>query len=138
MATSTLPQRRAGISRGRWMWIGIGAIAIAIVAALLLTSTRSSASTPTVSTTSVSTGNVVASVAGSGTVAAAQSLDLTFQTTGSVTQVLVKEGDPVKAGQPLAQLDPRDLELQVASAQAALDSANVKLIQIKDGNVQPA
>ena len=138
MATTTLPQRRAGISRGRWLWIGSAAIVIAIIAALLLSFTTSSSSTPTVSTTTVSSGSVVASVAGSGTVAAAQSLDLTFQTTGSVTQVLVKEGDLVKANQPLAQLDTRDLELQVASAQAALDSANTKLIQTKDGNVQPA
>jgi HlyD family secretion protein len=138
MATTTLPQRRAGISRGRWLWIGSAAIVIAIIAALLLSFTTSSSSTPTVSTTTVSSGSVVASVAGSGTVAAAQSLDLTFQTTGSVTQVLVKEGDLVKANQPLAQLDTRDLELQVASAQAALGSANTKLIQTKDGNVQPA
>lgn len=138
MATTILPQRRAGIIRGRWMWIGIGAIVIAIIAALLLTSTSSSSSAPAVSTTTVSTGNVVASVVGSGTVAAAQSLDLTFQSSGSVTQVLVKEGDLVKANQPLAQLDTRDLELQVASAQAALGSANTKLTQAKDGNVQPA
>jgi HlyD family secretion protein len=138
MATTTLPQRRAGISHGRWIWIGIGAIIIAIIAGLLLTSIGSSSSAPVISTTTVSTGSVVASVAGSGTVAAAQSLDLTFQTTGSVTQVLVKEGDLVKAGQPLAQIDPRDLELQVASAQAQLDSANTKLIQTKDGNLQPA
>lgn len=138
MATTTLPQRRAGISRGRWIWIGVAAIVLAIVAALLLTFTSSGSSTPTVSTTTVTSGNVVASVAGSGTLAAAQSLDLTFQTSGSVTQVLVKEGDLVKADQPLAQLDTRDLELQVASAQAALDSANTKLTQTKDGNAQPA
>src|SRR4051812_16884768 len=138
MATSTLPQRRAGISRGRWIWIGIGAIVIAIIIAVLLTRTSSSSSTPAVSTTTVASGNIVATVDGSGTVAAAQSLDLTFQTTGSVTQVLVKEGDLVKTDQPLAQLDTRDLELQVASAQAALDSANTKLTQTKDGNVQPA
>jgi len=50
----------------------------------------------------------------------------------------VKEGDLVRANQPLAQLDTRDLELQVASAQAALDSANTRLTQAKDGNVQPA
>lgn len=138
MATTTLPQRRTGITRGRWIWIGVAAIVIAIIVALFLTSTGSSSSAPVVSTTTVSTGSVVASVAGSGTVAAAQSLDLTFQTSGSVTQVLVKEGDLVKINQPLAQLDPRDMELQVASAQAALDSANTKLTQTKDGNVQPA
>ena len=89
-------------------------------------------------TTTVASGKMVASVAGSGRVAAAQSLDLAFQASGSVTQVLVKEGDSVTAGQPLAQLDTRDWQLQVASAQAALDSANIKLAQTKDGNVQPA
>ncbi len=138
MATTTLSQRRQGVGRGRWLWIGSAAIVLAILAALLLTRTSSSSSTSTVSTTTVTSGSLVASVAGSGTVAAAQSLDLTFQTSGSVTQVLVKEGDLVKADQPLAQLDPRDLALQVASAQAALASANTKLIQTKDGNVQPA
>jgi HlyD family secretion protein len=138
MATTTLPQRRPGISRGRWLWIGSAAIALAIIAAILLTRPGSSASTPTLPTTTVSSGSIVASVAGSGTVAAAQALDLMFQASGSVTQVLVQEGDLVKANQPLAQLDARDLELQIASAQAALDSANTKLTQTKDGNLQPA
>src|SRR6187551_1088800 len=133
MATTTLPQRRQGISRGRWLWIGSAVIALAIIVAIVLTRAGSSASTPTLPTTTVSSGSIVASVAGSGTVAAAQALDLTFQNSGSVTQVLVKEGDLVKAAQPLAQLDAGDLELQVASAQAALDSANTKLTQTKDG-----
>src|SRR5204863_6141489 len=79
MATTTLPRRRAGISRGRWIWIGVAAIVLAIIAAILLTRTSSSSATPTVSTTTVTSGSLVASVAGSGTVAAAQSLDLTFQ-----------------------------------------------------------
>src|SRR5437899_2775736 len=138
MATTTLPQRRTGISRGRWIWIGIGATVIAIVVALLLTRTINNASTPTVATTTVTSGSIVASVDGSGTVTAAQSVDLTFQTSGSVAHVLVKAGDVVHANQTLAQLDPRDLELQVASAQAALESAQTRLTQTKDGNVQPA
>ena len=138
MATTTLSRRRQGISRTRWLWIGSAAIVLAIIVALLLTRTSSSSSAPTISTTTVTSGSIVASVAGSGTVAAAQSLDLTFPTSGSVTHVLVKEGDLVRANQPLAQLDARDLELQVASAQAALDSANTKLTQAKEGNVQPA
>jgi HlyD family secretion protein len=137
MATTTLP-RRQGISRGRWIGAGIVLIIIVIIAALALNSRSSSSTTPTVATTTASRGNIVASVAGSGAIAAAQSLDLAFQSSGSVTRVLVKEGDSVTAGQPLAQLDTRDLELQVASAQAQLDSANTKLTQTKDGNVQPA
>jgi HlyD family secretion protein len=137
MATATLP-RRQGISRGRWLGAGIFLIVLVIIAAVLLTRPGSSSSTLTIATTPVTSGSVVASIAGSGSVAAAQSLDLLFQASGSVTHVLVKEGDSVIAGQPLAQLDTRDLELQLASAQAAFDSANTKLTQTKDGNVQPA
>jgi HlyD family secretion protein len=138
MATTSIPQQRARSNRGRWIWAGLALIVLAIAAALLLSRTSSPSSAPTVSTTTVASGNIVATVDGSGTIAAAQSLDLPFQTSGTVTQVLVKEGDSVKAGQVLAQLDDRDLQVQLASAQAALDSTKTKLTQTKDGNVQPA
>jgi HlyD family secretion protein len=137
MATTTL-QRRQGLSRGQWLGGGFALIVLVIIAALAINGRSSSSTTPTVATTTVARGGVVASVAGSGTVASAQALDLSFQASGTVTQVLVKEGDLVKANQPLAQLDTRDLELQVASAQATLDSAKTKLTQTTDGNVQPA
>src|SRR6266542_3348007 len=119
MATTTL-QRRQGLSRGQWLGGGIALIVLVIIAALAINSRSSSSATSTVATNTVGRGEIVASVAGSGTVAAAQALDLSFQTSGMVTQVLVHEGDLVKANQPLAQLDTRDLELQVASAQATL------------------
>jgi HlyD family secretion protein len=137
MATTTL-QRRQGLSRGQWLGGGIALIVIVIIAALAINSRSSSSAISTVATTTVGRGAILASVGGSGTVAAAQALDLSFQTSGTVTHVLIKEGDNVTAGQTLAQLDTRDLELQVANAQAALDSANTKLTQTKDGNVQPA
>jgi HlyD family secretion protein len=124
--------------RGRWIGAGIAVIVIGIIAALVINRTSSSSSTTTLATTAVTRGNVIASVSGSGSIAAAQTLDVAFPTSGNVTQVLVKEGDSVTAGQTLAQLDTRDLELQVASAQAALNSATTKLTQTKDGNVQPA
>src|SRR6266540_2161237 len=139
MATTTLPERRIGRRRGRWIGTGIAVIVIGLIAALLLNRTSSSSSsTATVATTNVTRGSVMATVAGSGTVAPAQALDLSFQTSGTVTQVLVTEGDTVSADQTLAQLDSRDLQLDVASAQAALDSANTRLTQTTDGNVQPA
>jgi len=137
MATTTL-QRRQGLSRGQWLGGGIALIVLVIIAALAINSRSSSSAISTVATTTVGRGAILASVGGSGTVAAAQALDLSFQTSGTVTHVLIKEGDNVTAGQTLAQLDTRDLELQVANAQAALDSANTKLTQTKDGNVQPA
>src|SRR6266498_2964550 len=133
MATTTL-QRRQGLSRGTWLGGGIALIVLVIIAALVLNGRANSSAAPTVATTTVTRGSVVATVAGSGTVAPAQALDLSFQTSGTVTQVLVKDGDLVKANQPLAQLDTRDLELQVASAQTALRQAELDLQSQRDSS----
>jgi HlyD family secretion protein len=137
MATTTFPQQRAGTKRGRWIAGGIVAIVIAIIAAVLLSTRQSRSAAQSVATTPVTRGSIIASVAGSGTVAAAQSLDLPFQTSGTVAEVLVKEGDSVKAGQVLARLDDRDLQLQVANAQASLVSAQARLAQAQQGNATP-
>src|SRR5262249_1736850 len=50
-----------------------------------------------------------------------------------VTEVLAKEGDVVKAGQPLVKLQDDDLQLAVQSDQASLKSAQLKLEQAKQG-----
>ncbi len=116
MATTTLPQQRTTPKRGRWIAGGIVLIVLAIIAAVFLTSRRSSATATTAATTPVTSGPIVASVAGTGSIAAAQTLDLAFQTNGIVTELLVKEGDLVETGELLARLDDRDLRLQVSSA----------------------
>ncbi len=54
-----------------------------------------------------------------------------FGVSGTVTQVNVKEGDTIKAGDVLAQLDTKDLELQVKTAQDGLDLAQSTLTQAK-------
>jgi HlyD family secretion protein len=46
--------------------------------------------------------------------------DLAFRTGGRVIQVLVKEGDQVKAGQPLVKLDDAELKAGLLQAQADL------------------
>lgn len=88
-------------------------------------------------TTTITRGNITATVSGSGSISAASTVDLAFQTSGVVAEILVDEGDSVSAGQVIAVLDTRDLELQVASAQAALDSANARLAQVTKGNTRP-
>lgn len=42
---------------------------------------------------------------------------------GSVSEILIQDNQPVKAGDVLVRLDPRDLQAEVAQAQAALDAA---------------
>ena len=63
-------------------------------------------------------------------------MNLAFQAAGTVTNVLVKEGDVVQARQVLARLDDRNLQLQVASSRSSLDSAQARLQQAQQGNAR--
>ena len=136
MGSTTLPRRRSGVS-GRWLVGGIALVIVAIVVALALSGglRRPAAAAP--GTVAVTRGDLVATVAGSGTVTAEQSLNLAFQSSGTVTEVLAKDGDTVKSGQVLARLDDRNLQLQVANARSGLDSARARLEQAKQGNARP-
>jgi RND family efflux transporter MFP subunit len=59
----------------------------------------------------------------SGTVQARTQADLAFRVGGKVTLRPVEVGDHVRAGQPLAQLDPADLQFSKEAAEAALEGA---------------
>ncbi|GAA5234681.1 efflux RND transporter periplasmic adaptor subunit [Verticiella sediminum] len=51
---------------------------------------------------------------------------LAFQIGGRLVERLVQAGDTVAAGQPLARVDPQDLELAAAAARAELAAAEVE------------
>lgn len=123
-----------------WLVAGGVVVVLAILGAIWITN-RSNASVSTatagLSTLPVTRGTITGSVSGSGAVTADQNLDLAFQATGQVKEVLVKEGDVVKQDQPLAVIDARNLEAQVANAQASLASAQARLKQAQEGNATP-
>lgn len=54
-------------------------------------------------------------------------LDMTFQQEGTVREVLVKEGDPVKKGQVLVQLDDFKQKQQVSIDQSSVKSIELRL-----------
>jgi HlyD family secretion protein len=60
--------------------------------------------------------------------------DLVFQSSGKVARVDVKIGDQVKQGQVLATLESETLANNVASAQASLRTARLKLDDLLDGS----
>ena len=62
-------------------------------------------------------------VSAEGTVEAAQTDDLSFTASGTVTAVNVKAGDTVTAGQVLATVDSAELQSAVTSAESNLASA---------------
>jgi multidrug efflux pump subunit AcrA (membrane-fusion protein) len=58
-----------------------------------------------------------------GMATADDAVNLAFKIAGQVASVDVSKGDYVKKGQLLAQLDPRDVELQVAADKAQYERA---------------
>ena len=86
-----------------------------------------------VSTATVTRGELIQSVSGSGQVKPVQEIDLNFGTTGTVAEVRAKEGQRVQQGDSLARLELADLDQQVLQAEANLKSAQAALQALKDG-----
>lgn len=91
------------------------------------------AATTGIDTRAATVGNLVASVNAAGNLTPASQVNLNFTSSGVVKDVLVKEGDKVKTGQPLAHLVSDDLALQVAAAESSVKNAQLKLEQAKQG-----
>ena len=97
----------------------------------------SSKSTP-LQTTAVQQGTVLATVSSSGTLEAAQNLGLNFTTGGKITNIYVKVGQRVKAGQLLAKVDPTSSDDALKQAQATLTSAEAQLAAAQAGETTTA
>ena len=68
---------------------------------------------------------------GLGNAAAYKTVTVRSQVDGRLDKVLFKEGEPVKRGQLLAQIDPRPFQIQLLNAQGALKR---DLAQVENGN----
>lgn len=58
-------------------------------------------------------------------------VNLAFKLSGQVLDVPVAQGESVKKGQLLAELDPRDMELQVSANRSAFEQASSHLARIR-------
>jgi len=70
-----------------------------------------------------------------GKVIAVDEVSLSPKLGGKVKQILVKEGEAVKAGQALIRLDEKDVISQVNQAQAAYDAALANLSSLEQGQM---
>jgi multidrug efflux pump subunit AcrA (membrane-fusion protein) len=117
--------------RYRWQIIAAAVVivAAAIALPLWLTSGSPTAGGLTISTVTVSatTGTIQSTVTSSGTIEPATQSDLNFAVSGIVTNVAVKAGQTVMAGQVLATVDTTALTEQLNAAQAQLTSAQDRL-----------
>jgi len=83
-------------------------------------------------TVEATVGTMARTVSADGTLAAADTEDLSFGSAGTVTAVDVKAGDQVKAGQVLAEIDAAELQADVSSAEATVADAEAKLSDDED------
>lgn len=110
---------------------GVLLIVLVGVLAFFVSRNQQDTSASNMEIAAVRRGTLVATVSATGAVSPVREAALGFNTTGSITQLNVKQGDQVKAGQLLAKLDTRALDLSLAQADASLTAAQAKLDQLK-------
>ncbi len=80
--------------------------------------------------------DLVSSVTASGQVLPTRKADLSADITGRITRIAVKEGDNVREGQFLLQIDPQQFSAQVQRAEASLANARAGLAQSRANLLQ--
>lgn len=110
------------IGRKTRIWLGIG---VALMLIIVLSALARGRNTPNTQfqTSPLARGELTATVGATGTVRAAQSAVLNWQTTGTVEQVNAKIGDSVRRDQVLASLAMDSVAQTVIQAQASLVAA---------------
>jgi HlyD family secretion protein len=80
--------------------------------------------------------DLVAAVTASGKIDAEKTVDITADITGRILQIAVKEGDPVKKGQFLVQIDPVQFQGAVSRGEALLAANEAAVVQARTNRDQ--
>ncbi|MGP9810315.1 efflux RND transporter periplasmic adaptor subunit [Rhodopseudomonas sp. NSM] len=130
----TLPPRppviirwAGAIWRHKWPVLGIGLVLIAAglgLGRLLLG--------PQVAAVVVERGNLVQSVVASGHIETPYRVEIGSQITGTVADVLVREGEEVREGQKLISIEASELEAAVVQAEGAVAQAEARVRQLRE------
>jgi HlyD family secretion protein len=111
----------------------LAAVALVFVGSRFMGGNQANAAEGT-QTVVVERGTLRASVDTTGSIAPATRLELSFKSaSGRVAEIMVEEGDQVKAGEVLVKLETADLEQALIQAQASLDISEAQLAQTEDG-----
>lgn len=117
-------------SRRRWLWPVLAVVALA----LLLSFTRQSPLR--VHAVKVERGPISSLISTNGKIEAIQNLESHAPIATTVKRLLVKEGDHVRKGQLLLQLDDADIRSQAARAQASIKAAQAEQAALNTGGTQ--
>jgi len=101
-----------------------------IIAAVVFGNKGDSSETLFVTTSVVKADDVTSRVNATGVVSSKSSFDISSKATGEVSVIHVKEGDFVKKGQVLCELDQSDILNQITETEIQLEIAKENLVQI--------
>src|SRR2546428_681108 len=110
--------------------IGV-ALAVLVVGGFVMT--RGGTADGELRTATVTRAPLKQTIVAPGAMTTAGDVRLAFKVPGKLAQVSVTVGQRVAAGQPLAKLDTTDLEIALAQAQAAVQSAQARYDQVAAG-----
>ncbi len=113
-------------SRRRKLITGAAAAAVALLVCSRISGSGGQTGVP-VMTQALTRGTVEEILSVSGPVSGTDSAEVVSSLHAEILEILVKEGDRVKAGQVLARLDPDDVQKEVEIAQNAYDLASANL-----------
>lgn len=110
----------------------IGAVVVVVLGGLAWANFASRRTTATsVTVEKIGRHNLEAIVSASGKVQPARQVNISAETMGRVVSLSVVEGQDVTVGQPLLEIDPRNLETAYQNRQASLATARAQLDQTR-------
>jgi RND family efflux transporter MFP subunit len=137
MASTATPRKRSRTGGRRWWIIGGVLLVLAVIGGLVVTLMPRAPAAGVLpegwATAEATSGSIAATVSATGNVEPAAEADLRFETTGTISAILVAPGDQVELAQPLARIDATGLQLQLEQSEADLRQAQAELETLQGG-----
>ena len=124
------------MSRGWKIGLIVGVIALGVGGLVAATAVKNKNKAVEVKLDTVARRDLVAAVTASGKIDAEKTVDVTADITGRILRLAVKEGDVVKKGQFLVQVDPVQFQGAVSRGEALLASNQAALVQARTNRDQ--
>ena len=126
----------------KWVIIGIAAILLGVIGYFAIGAYNrlqdSDTAQAAYETIEIENGSLVSTISATGTVRSKQSADLSWKTSGTVSEVNAAVGDQVELGEMLAALEQTSLPQNIILAQADLVSAQRALDDLLNSRAQQA
>lgn len=119
------------MSRRTKLTLLVGILVVGVIGVVALSAAAKGKKATEVRLEAVAPRDLVSTVTSSGRIDAKRSVDVTADITGRITDIGVKEGDLVRQGQYLLQIDPSQYRAELSRAQALLASSEAGLVQAR-------